>query len=379
MTNRKLLLPWYKYPPFRKEGTGGLSVVVWELTRTLAGLGVVVDVLTPPSSGGLDEGRRSNVRVVRSEMGEKFFNNQRLEQDEIRTLETYDAILSVNNYAAKTLRSYGQGFGRVTRQLHTIGQDRQISTYLSLKPDVAEYVKMFEARRREERSLRLLSGSRTICVSNYLKQVMQEHNFERTSNLFTIPNGVDQDFFRPMGLQKKFDILFIGRFQRAKGLDVLLRALCLVHNRWGEAYKLAIAGEFTGEHRAFLLKRLPLAVQETITFLGIVQREDMPKTINSSKLVAVPSRYETFGLPALEAMACGVPVLATRVGGLPEIIDETVGILFEPDDHELLAQVIHTTINDPSFSERALVSGPKKANQYDWSVIAPKVLQVLFP
>jgi glycosyltransferase involved in cell wall biosynthesis len=377
-TDRKLLLPWYQYPPFRAEGTGGLSVTVWELTRELAERGVDVDVLTPPISRGSHSDAQQEVRVIGSEIGEKFIHNQPLSPDETRTLEAYDAILSINNYAARTLRSTSQRLDRITRQIHTIGQDRQISTYSSLKPSVVEYIKMFDARRRDQRNLRFLAGSKTICVSNYLKHEMQERNLEYSTNLFMIPNGIHQSSFRPMNLEKKFDLLFIGRFQRAKGLDVLLRALRLVHSRWGEVYEFGIAGEFTGEQRAFLLNSVPLAVRERMAFLGTVQREDMPKTINSAKLVTVPSRYESFGLPALEAMACGVPVLASRVGGLPEVIDDKVGILFEPNDHESLAQAIHTGVKDTSLTERAAINGPAKAAQYDWSVVAPRILQLLF-
>jgi glycosyltransferase involved in cell wall biosynthesis len=92
----------------------------------------------------------------------------------------------------------------------------------------------------------------------------------------------------------------------------------------------------------------------------------------------VPSRYESFGLPALEAIACGIPVLATNVGGLPEIVDEDVGALVEPDDDQALASAIYTSIRDTSLAQRAAINGPVKAREYDWNVVAPKILQILF-
>src|SRR5208337_3893834 len=175
------------------------------------------------------------------------------------------------------------------------------------------------------------------------------------------------------------DLLFIGRFQKAKGLDVLLRALHVIQSTRGEAYKLAIVGEFTNDQRTLLTQGVPQVVREEIVFLGTVQREDMPKAINGAKLLVVPSRYESFGLPALEAMTCGIPVLATTVGGLPEIIDETVGALVEPDNDQALASAIYTSIRDASLAQRAAINGPVKARQYDWRVVAPKILQILFP
>jgi glycosyltransferase involved in cell wall biosynthesis len=375
----RLLVPWYKYPPFRKEGVGGLSVAVWELTKELAEQGVRVDVLTPASANGENHDTQPGVIVVGSELGEKFFRNQPLTQDESRILDGYDAILSVANYAAMTLRSYAQGFDRITRQIHTIGYDRGIGTYISLKPSVGEYFKMVEARSKDRRNLRILAGSKTICVSSYLKHRMQDGNLEHPKNLFMITNGIQSKFFRPMGIEKKYDLLFIGRFQKAKGLDILLRALSLIQNTKGQVYKLAIAGEFTEEQRTFLLNSIPAVVREGIVFLGTVQRENMPRAVNSARLVIVPSRYESFGLPALEAIACGIPVLAARVGGLSEIIDETVGALVEPNDHLALARAIHTATEDSSLAQRVAISGPAKAEQYDWRVVAPRVLRVLFP
>ncbi|HYW00257.1 MAG TPA: glycosyltransferase family 4 protein [Candidatus Acidoferrum sp.] len=375
----RLLVPWYRYPPFRKEGIGGLSVAVWELTRELAERGVTIDVLTPLGNEEETNDIQAGVSVISSKLGERFLRNQPLRKEERKFLDGYEAILSVANYAARTLQSYNQGRGRITRQIHTIGQDRGIDTYTSLKPTVSEYLKMVIARRRDRRLLQLLAGSKTICVSRCLKDTMQDSNLEYSKNLFTIPNGIQTGTFRPMDVGKEYDLLFVGRFQKAKGLDLLLRSLSLIHSTWGEAYKLGIVGEFTDEQRTFIVNSTPEAVRGWVVFLGTVQRENMPRIINSGKLVIVPSRYESFGLPALEAIACGIPVLATRVGGLPEIIDETVGTLVKPDDTQALASAIHTSIRDTSLAQRAAINGPVKARKYDWRVVAPQILQVLFP
>ena len=379
MKGRRLLVPWYRYPPFRKEGIGGLSVAVWELTRELAQRGVIIDVLTPLGGANETNAIQAGVSVISSELGERFLRNQPLRKEDGKFLDRYEAILSVANYAARTLQSYNQGLGRITRQIHTIGQERGIDTYISLKPSIGEYLKMFAARRRDRKLLQLLAGTKTICVSRCLRDRMQDSHLEYSKNLFTIPNGIQTGTFRPLDVEKKHDLLFIGRFQKSKGLDVLLHALRSIQNTWGEAYRLGIVGEFTDEQRTFIVNSTPEAVREGIVFLGTVQRVDMPKIISSGNLVIVPSRYESFGLPALEAMACGIPVLAAKVGGLPEIIDESVGALVEPDDDQALASAIYTSIRDASLAQRAAINGPAKARQYDWNVVAPKILQILFP
>src|SRR5208282_1613680 len=100
MKGERLLVPWYRYPPFRKEGIGGLSVAVWELTRELAQRGVIIDVLTPLSNGGeTNDTAHAGVSVIRSELGETFLRNQLLRKEESKFLDGYEAILSVANYA----------------------------------------------------------------------------------------------------------------------------------------------------------------------------------------------------------------------------------------------------------------------------------------
>jgi glycosyltransferase involved in cell wall biosynthesis len=177
---------------------------------------------------------------------------------------------------------------------------------------------------------------------------------------------------------KKYDLLFVGRFQRSKGLDVLLEALALTATMKGEIYKLGIVGPFSTEQRNYLLHGVPSAMKGTVTFLGSVHRDALPIVINQSRIVVVPSRYESFGLPALEAIACGVPVVAARVGGLPEIVDESVGVLVEPNNPQALAEAIYDSLRFPELRERATTLGPAKASRYDWDVIAPELRRIIF-
>jgi D-inositol-3-phosphate glycosyltransferase len=372
----RLLVPWYKYPPFSKDRVGGLSVAVWELTAELGRRGIVVDMLTPdpPTEGLLTP---SGVRVIGSELGRKFFNNQPLEREEERALDDYDRILSIANYAARTLSSCNRTRDRIVRQIHAIGQDRGITTYVSLTPTVPEYLKMVLAKRNDEKNLRLLRGSKTLCVSEFLRQRM-ERGLESRENLYFVPNGLDTEQFRPIQVKKDFELLFIGRFQRAKGLDLFLKALNSIATEKKEVYSTAIIGAFSEEERNYLLQCLQSQVRKGTVFLGSLQREEMPIAINRAKLVVVPTRYESFGLPALEAIACGIPVVAARVGGLPEIIDQSVGTLVEPNDYRALAEGIHKLIHAEDFARKVLVAGPAKARRYDWRRVGSEIQQAIF-
>ena len=373
----KLLVPWYRYPPFSESGAGGgLSVAVWETTIELSRRGVRVDVLTPESSSETHE-QLFGVRVVSSPLGEKFCMDKSLNRNEEQTLEEYDAILSVANYAAVALSSCKRTLPRISRQIHAVASDRSLSTYVSLTPGVSEYLKMSLARRRDNRNLRLLKGSRTLCVSEYIRSRMLTGR-EEPHDILCIPNGIETKNFRPLGVTKEQDLLFIGRFQKSKGLDILLDALGLLAARKDEIYKLAVIGSFSEEQRRYLLQSLPSVMKSAVVFLGPLKRDAVPLAINHSKVVVVPSRYESFGLPALEAVACGIPVLAARVGGLPEIIDSSVGALVEPNNPEALAKAISNSLRVPGMCESAQIAGPAKASRYDWSVVAPEIQQAIF-
>ena len=371
----KILVPWYRYPPFSNDRIGGLSVAVWELTTHLAKKGNRLDILTPrppPEDGFVPAG----VRVISSELGSKFFNNQTLERNEERSLDDYDRILSVTNYAARTLSSNTINC-KTIRQIHAVGQDRGITTYLTLKPTITEYLKMALAKRRDEKNLLRLRGTKTICVSEFIKRRM-EQGLEDTRNLHWIPNGIETERFRPMHADKTFDLLCISRFQRANGLDLLLKALNLIASEKHQAYSLAIVGDFSHGQREYLLRFVQSWLRESILFLGTVHRDQLPNVINRARLVVVPVRYESFGLPALEAIACGVPVLAARVGGLPEIVDESVGGLVNPNDDRALAQRIYELLQNHDLAEKVLTSGPTRARRYDWNHIATALQEAIF-
>jgi len=371
----KLLLPWYKYPPFSNESIGGLSVAVWEVTRELGKHGVHVDVLTPESTAEV-RGKAQGVMVIASELGRKFCKNQTLVKEEKQALEDYDAILSVANYGAQTLHSYRRGISRVSRQIHA-GPNRPLSTYVSLTPNKSEYLKMILAKLKDQRNLRLLKGTKTLCVSEYVRGKMQS-GLEDHDNLLMIPNGIQTRSFRPMDEVKQYDLLFIGRFQKSKGLDILLKALSFVASVKGDIYKLAIVGPFSAGQREYIFQVVPPAVKRALAFLGPINRDALPAVINQSRMVVVPSRYESFGLPALEAIACGTPVLAARVGGLPEIIDESVGVLVEPDNPHALAKAIHDFFRLPNLAETVATAGPAKAKRYDWEEVAPQLQRAFF-
>jgi glycosyltransferase involved in cell wall biosynthesis len=369
----KILIPWYRYPPFSGTSVGGLSVSIWDLSRSLQLADVPVEVLCPPEDSSEEVVRLDDMTILRNRLGGKLLENRKLDRKEIEFLKSYDWVISVNNFGANSLSEIK---GNVVRLIHTIAHDRSISSYLSLNAGPAEYFRILYQRSKERSAEATLSGTTTICVSKYNSAKMIEHKLEVESKIHYIPNGIDTSIFRPAKKDKKFDLIFIGRFQKHKGLDILLNAISILEKR-GRRPNVAIVGNFSDYQRQFCANHLPSGSRNSLHFIGTVPHERIPDLINSSRVLVVPSRYESFSLPTLEALACGVPVIATSVGGIPELLDGNTGILLESLEGSELARSIENALTSTSLQENALKFGPAKAKDYDSAVLAKDVKKLL--
>ena len=240
------------------------------------------------------------VSVVNGGLGNKILENRRLENRDEEILSDFDCILSVNNFGARSLSKIKS---KVVRQIHTVARDRPLSSYVSLDPWPVEFLRMLAQKRREMYAEETLAGIGTTCVSNYNLEKMEYYQLERKENLFHIPNGIPTCMFRPSREDPRFDIIFIGRFQKLKGLDILLHSVAIL---WKRDVKpsVGIVGPFTFPQQKFCLNMVPNEVRRNIRFLGVIDHENIPRSINASKILVVPSRYESFSLPALEAIGC---------------------------------------------------------------------------
>lgn len=160
-----------------------------------------------------------------------------------------------------------------------------------------------------------------------------------------VTNGVDTDVFRPVppsleatsGIRRR--LVVPRRLFQKNGVEYFVRAVPLLVNRYGLDVEAVLVGD--GPERARLeALASELGCASRILFFGARPHDDMPGILASSELAVFPSLMEATSVAALECMACGLPVAASRVGGLPEIVDETVGGIFEPADPEDLARAV---------------------------------------
>ena len=174
-----------------------------------------------------------------------------------------------------------------------------------------------------------------------------------------VPCGVNMDIFQP--IDKAFArrqlgfaddekiVLYVGRFAALKGIDRLLKAM--VHLRHHKRLKLVIIGgdgHGAPELEAFQRLSSELGINDMISFIGRIEQGDLPPYYSAADLLAVPSYHESFGIVALEALACGTPVVATKVGAMNDIIQEgKTGSVVADFSPTAFAKAIHDFLSKP--------------------------------
>ncbi|MCH7717971.1 MAG: glycosyltransferase family 4 protein [Chloroflexi bacterium] len=182
-----------------------------------------------------------------------------------------------------------------------------------------------------------------------------------------IHDGVETELFRPLEdvTPEPNSLLFVGNSEdRNKGIRYLLEALASLR---GQASCHLTVVHRPRSHEAPRLAR-QLGLQGQVTFLEALSREELVRQYNSAQLLVCPSRYEGFGLPAAEAMACGTPVVATTAGALPEIIEDgATGLLVPPADVESLAGAIRTLLEQPERCRSMGEAGVRRVRErFSW-------------
>lgn len=247
----------------------------------------------------------------------------------------------------------------------------------ALGSDIKVYAKNFLRRNLIAKVLKKAQG--LSCVSNDLKNEMIKLSIPG-EKIRVICSGINHSLFYPVerdlarrDLNIRYDgkiVLYAGNLVRIKGLEYLLQAVTFTDKI---DYKLFIAGD--GELRHFLEKQIQrLNLKDKVVLCGKVPYENISLWINASDILCLPSLSEGVANVILEALACGKPVIATLVGGAPEIInDEKLGILVEPKDSRALAKAINGALG----KEWNAAAISKSMSSYSWELCADKLMQCL--
>ncbi len=170
-------------------------------------------------------------------------------------------------------------------------------------------------------------------------------------------------------------ILYVGGMEPRKNLSSLLRAYAHLPDDLKSTYKLVIAGQpdqFFGK----LLQNIgELNLEEQVILVGYMSRERLARLYNGAEVLVLPSLYEGFGLPILEAMSCGTPVVCSNVSSIPEVAGKAA-LYFSPEDIQQLSQSLTKILSEPETVQALKEKGFKQARKFSWKETARKTLEV---
>ena len=203
--------------------------------------------------------------------------------------------------------------------------------------------------------------NKIICIGNKVCTSLIEWLPRVKGKALVINNGVPIPELNKEILPKIYDVLFVGRLEKVKGIDFLLEAIAILKVKYNKFFKVALVGDGPLKEK---LKELfkKLKIEDQVKFLGI--QKDVGKFMRSSKIFVLQSRWEGFGLVIIEAMSNMVPVIASNVGGIPEIIKNGEnGILVPPKDPEALAKAIKLLLDSPELQKRIAQNAYEKVKE----------------
>nr|WP_321352418.1 glycosyltransferase family 4 protein [uncultured Methanoregula sp.] len=212
------------------------------------------------------------------------------------------------------------------------------------------------------------------------ENMREKINEKCDKEIYVIPNGINLEYFYEIdsdtkALKKTKNIIFVGRLHSVKGVQYLITAMKQIHDEMPDV-RLLLVGD--GSERFFLENLTSIfGLSDCVDFIGKVPHEKIADYMNRSDIFVLPSISESFGMVNLEAMACGLPIVASRVGGIPDIVlDNVNGYLVEPKNSEAIAEKILLLLRNDQQRQEISETNRKKAKQYEWWTIIDKIEKI---
>ncbi len=385
------------------KDAGGMNVYVRELSRQLGRQGVAVDIFTRRSDTATPDVVEpfENVRVVTITAGppatvpkETLFGYLGEFASEmalfgLRDGVSYDVIHAhywLSGMTALLLRRYWDA--PIVQMFHTLAALKKEAAKGAA--DGQEPVLRIESERQ------LISRVDAIVAGNARERAEMTWWYGLcTSKIQTIPCGIDLERFFPqdrtaaraeLGLGSAPTLLFVGRIDPVKGIDFLIEGYAGLRAGWtgAEVPQLVIVGgelidgkdgELGPDLARVRDQAAKYGVADGLIFCGPQSHEQLARYYAATDLTVVPSRYESFGLVAIESMACGTPVVASRAGGLAYTVEEGHnGLLVPYGDVPALIAALDRALRDDLLRERMSVGALATAQEYSWADVATRVL-----
>jgi D-inositol-3-phosphate glycosyltransferase len=386
------------------KDTGGMNVYVRDLTRQLGRLGVHVDVFTrsqdehvPHILHDLGYGNR----VVHVPAGSE---KPLPKPDLINYLPEF--VTGIQKFAAEKGIQYDlihshywlSGIaGETLKDLWGVPLVHMFHTLGVMKNRVARSQEEMEGEYRIDGERRVLRAADRVVAATPAELAQLQFLYQADTRKITIiPPGVDTSRFYPIPSDEARSaigvspngcmILYVGRIEPLKGVDMLIRAMSIMHQngalRECPQGLMIIGGDpqASPDEMNVEMARLQalcreLGMEDVILFLGKRDQDFLPYYYSAAEVLVMPSHYESFGMVALEAMACGTPVVASQVGGLAFLVQDGITGFVVPDgEPQALADRLSQLIRDPRLRHKMGEQAAAYAQQYAWEQIANRIL-----
>jgi len=386
------------------KDTGGMNVYVQMLTRRLGRLGVHVDVFTrsqdehvPHVLHDLGYGNRvvhipsgPEIPLPKEELAHhiSIYANEIISFAEKKGIQ-YDLIHShywMSGIAAISLKQEWRV--PMIHMFHTLGL---------MKQRIARTSEEAEGAYRINGEREVLANADRIVASTQAELAQLQWLYQADpTKIAIVPPGVDTTHFYPIPKDEAKEfvgipedgrlLLFVGRIEPLKGVDTLIKAIALMREKGvvdrNCCLQLAIIGGDPRPDEGELsqeMARLQALCDEyelfdLIRFLGKKSQDDLPYYYSAADTLIMPSHYESFGMVALESMACGTPVVASEVGGLAFLVEDGItGFHFPSEDPDALSKKLTLLIEDGALRARMSQNAARVAKEYGWQKIAARI------
>lgn len=388
---RLALLSFHGCPVARlgEKDTGGMNVYVLQIAKEFGRRGHKVDVYTrshdpkDPQVVELGDG----ARVVHLKAGPYYETKESLYQyipEFISNLYSFQQSEGITYDLIHSHYWFSSRIGLILSKKWTVPH---VTTFHTLaKTKLMARAGEQESQIRSDVEKRVMDEADAIIVST--EQEMDDIvRLYKTPpyKIQIIPAGVNLELFHPqdkikakqmLGLAEKKVILYVGRIEPLKGIDILINAFAQLECS-SDSRLLIVGGNLKRDREMERLKALTvqLSIEDSVTFTGAVKQTELPNYYSAADVFVLPSYSESFGLVALEAMACGTPVVVSRVGGLKTFVKEgKTGYLIPWRCPEPFAQRLEMLLAHPALRESMGRAARATAQQMSWSGVADRML-----
>jgi D-inositol-3-phosphate glycosyltransferase len=387
------LISDYSDPARIDQGDGcGQNVYVREVGEALSQLGWQVDMFTrkvSPQDAAIVE-HNPHCRTIRLVAGpEEFVHRDQLIDHMPAFIESFQKFQAKGGSHYPLIHTNYWLSGWAGLQLKQQSNVQLIHTYHSL--GVVKYAagaQLDGGDRRRQTEQEILENANCVVATSPQEEQLLRSRISTKGLVQVIPGGADLETFRtiPKGKARaelgfaSHDkiVLYVGRFDPRGGLETLVQSFAQLCQAAAEPMQLLIVGDGNTAPEAILEQQriraivAELGINDAVRFVGSVGHDVLPLYYTAADVCAIPSYDEPFGLVAIEAMACGTPVVASAVGGLRfTVLPEETGLLVQPKDVDALAAAIDRIFSDEVWSQKLRKRATERVQQnFSWAAAA---------